>query len=68
MAREIGRVTRVMDRGFAFLRRAGQNDIFAHASAFEPGMFEKLFEGQRVSFEVGTKDGRLRAVDVRSAE
>lgn len=50
-----GTIKRVTHKGFGFIDDgAGRGkDLFFHSSAVEGARFEDLFEGQRVSFNVG---------------
>jgi cold shock protein len=48
-----GVVTRLIrDRGFGFVRSQDGSEIFFHHSAFPPGVFDTLTEGQEMEFEV----------------
>ena len=65
-----GTITSLRDRGFGFVAPDGgdgQQDVFFHHSAVADGGFERLQEGQRVSFdqEVDPRDpSRQRAARV----
>lgn len=39
-------------KGFGFIEREGEQDIFVHYSAIEEEGFKSLKEGQKVAFEV----------------
>ena len=39
-------------KGFGFIAREGQPDVFVHFSAIQGNGFKTLEEGQRVEFEV----------------
>ncbi|HEX2213920.1 MAG TPA: cold shock domain-containing protein [Mycobacterium sp.] len=63
-----GPITRlVRDRGFGFVRTENGGEIFFHHSAFAPGVFDSLTEGQELEFEIEIDPrGRgERARDVR---
>ena len=53
-------------KGFGFITREGESDVFVHHSAIQGNGFKTLTEGQRVEFEVetgtrkGSKPGKLR--------
>lgn len=47
-----GTITKVVDRGFGFIRTDSGRDLFFHMSAVS-ARFEDLREGQRVSFTEG---------------
>jgi CspA family cold shock protein len=48
-----GAVTRLIrDRGFGFVRAEDGREIFFHHSAFPPGVFDSLTEGQEMDFEI----------------
>ena len=40
-------------KGFGFIERAGDSDVFVHFSAIEGDGFRRLEEGQQVEFQVG---------------
>jgi superfamily II DNA/RNA helicase/cold shock CspA family protein len=40
-------------KGFGFIEREGQSDVFVHFSAIEGDGYRRLVEGQEVEFEVG---------------
>jgi superfamily II DNA/RNA helicase/cold shock CspA family protein len=40
-------------KGFGFIERAGDSDVFVHFSAIEGDGYRRLEEGQQVEFEVG---------------
>ena len=58
----------VQDRGFGFITPSDNSkDIFFHASGVEGTDFEKLREGQAVTFETEEAEKGTRAVEVRVA-
>jgi len=63
--REIGTV-KWFDRkkGYGFITRDGQDDVFVHYSAIQSEGFKKLQEGDRVEFLVEERDKGLQAVNV----
>ena len=40
------------EKGFGFIEREGQDDVFVHFSAIQGDGFKTLEEGQSVSFEI----------------
>ena len=63
-----GTITKLMDRGFGFIKGEDEGDLFFHRNAMDGVEFESLREGQEVEFEKGQgRDGRPAAVKVRLA-
>jgi CspA family cold shock protein len=56
----------VRDRGFGFIRDDGGQEWFFHRSAVAQGAFDKLAEGQRVSFDEEASAKGPRAGNVRA--
>ena len=52
-------------KGFGFIAREGESDVFVHHSAIQGNGFKTLAEGQRVEFEVVQGQEGLQARDVR---
>ena len=52
-------------KGFGFITREGESDVFVHHSAIHGNGFKSLAEGQRVEFEVMQGQKGLQAKDVR---
>ena len=52
-------------KGFGFITREGEPDVFVHHSAIQGNGFKTLAEGQRVEFEVVQGQKGLQARDVR---
>ncbi|HWQ59790.1 MAG TPA: cold shock domain-containing protein [Candidatus Fimivivens sp.] len=63
---EQGRIARlVMDRGFGFIARDGQEkDLFFHSKEVEGCVFEDLKEGDMVKFEVSESPKGPNAIHV----
>ncbi len=63
-----GKIARLMDRGFGFIKPEEGEDLFFHRNELEGVEFNNLSEGQEVEFEKGQgRDGRPAAVKVRLA-
>lgn len=52
-------------RGFGFIKRDNEADLFVHFSDITSEGFKTLYKGQKVSYAMGTnKHGNPKAVDV----
>lgn len=51
-------------KGYGFISREGEDDIFVHYSAIQADGFRKLVEGQQVEFSLEETDKGLQASDV----
>jgi CspA family cold shock protein len=51
-------------KGYGFISREGNEDVFVHYSAIQSEGFRKLEEGQRVEFSLEETDKGLQASDV----
>jgi len=51
-------------KGYGFIGRDGQSDLFVHYSAIQGNGFRTLKEGQRVEFEVGQGPKGPQALNV----
>jgi CspA family cold shock protein len=51
-------------KGFGFITREGQDDVFVHYSAIQTEGFRKLVEGQQVEFSLEQTDKGLQASEV----
>ena len=61
-----GKIRRLMDRGYGFIKTEQEEDLFFHSNDLEGVEFNSLSEGQEVEFEKGQgRDGRPQAVKVR---
>ena len=64
-----GTIRRLMDRGYGFIKREGEEDLFFHRNDIEGVEFGSLREGQEVEYEMGRgRGGRPQAVRVRLAQ
>lgn len=52
------------DKGFGFIEREGDSDVFVHFSAIQGEGFKTLEEGQEVEFEVVEGEKGLQAEDI----
>ncbi|EZH64859.1 MULTISPECIES: cold-shock protein [unclassified Geomicrobium] len=52
------------DKGFGFIEREGNEDVFVHFSAIQTDGFKTLDEGQKVSFEITQGDRGPQAANV----
>ena len=63
--REIGTVKWFSNsKGYGFISREGDSDVFVHHSAIQVEGFETLSEGQRVEFSVEQGPKGLQAANV----
>jgi len=51
-------------KGYGFIAREGQEDVFVHFSAIQAEGFKKLLEGQRVEFSIEETGKGLQAANV----
>jgi CspA family cold shock protein len=51
-------------KGFGFIEREGQDDVFVHYSAIQTEGFRKLVEGQQVEFSLEQTEKGLQASEV----
>ena len=57
------------DKGYGFIEREGDEDVFVHYSAIEGSGYRSLVEGEEVEFEVVPgKNGRVQAANVRRTD
>ena len=48
-----GTIRKLIGRGYGFIKTDGDKDLFFHSSALQGVGFEKLQEGQKVSYTEG---------------
>jgi CspA family cold shock protein len=54
------------DKGYGFIRpQDGGENVYVHISALQAGGIEKLTPGQRLTYELLSKDGKTSAVDIK---
>lgn len=65
-----GKIAKLYEHGFGFIRLRGRGDLFFHRSAVEGVSFEALQEGQAVGFERlwDSSQGRFYATGVHLLE
>ena len=51
-------------KGYGFISREGEEDVFVHYSAIQSDGFRKLVEGQQVEFSLEETDKGLQAGNV----
>ncbi len=51
-------------KGYGFISREGESDVFVHYSAIKTDGFKTLDEGQRVEFSIERGPKGLQAADV----
>jgi cold shock protein len=54
-------------KGYGFIEREGESDVFVHYSQIQMDGFKDLKEGQLVSFELVDTSKGLQAANVRAA-
>jgi cold shock protein len=66
---ETGNVARVMDKGYGFIAREGEEkDLFFHMNELQNSDFDSLKEGDKVEFEVTEGDKGPQATKVSKIE
>jgi cold shock protein len=56
------------EKGFGFIERGEEEDVFVHFSAIQGEGFKSLDEGQSVTFEIEQGQRGLQATNVQKAE
>ena len=52
-------------KGYGFIEKEGDKDVFLHVSALEKAGISVLKEGEEVSFDIGENKGRENAVNIK---
>ena len=53
-------------KGYGFIQDdSGEKDVFVHISALEEAGIDRLTEGDAVSFDLTTENGREKAVNIK---
>lgn len=55
-------------KGFGFITREGEEDVFVHYSSIQGEGFKTLREGERVQFEIVEGERGLKAANVFRAD
>ncbi len=53
------------EKGYGFIAREGEEDVFVHFSAIQGDGYKSLMEGQKVEFEVVQGQKGLQAANVQ---
>lgn len=60
-----GTIARLMDKGFGFIKREGEEkDLFFHSNELKGVSFDSLHEGDEVTFEIAESPKGPNAVNV----
>ena len=62
-----GKIKKLTDKGFGFIE-ADRGDLFFHHSSVKGTMFEQLYEGQLVDYQVGEGKKGPCANDVKVSQ
>ena len=66
---ETGIIARLINRGFGFISREGEEkDLFFHSNELKNVQFNELREGDKVTFKVEQGQKGLNAVDINRVE
>lgn len=54
------------DRGYGFIRpKDGGDNVYVHISALQAAGVDKVEPGQRLTYEILSKDGKISAIDIK---
>ena len=62
---ELGKIKKVSDRGFGFIRTSAGEEVFFHRSECQTLAFDSLSEGQEVGFDRESSVKGPRARNIR---
>lgn len=62
-----GTIKTLNERGFGFIARDGEEDLFFHSNDLVDVRFDDLKEGDKVTFEVGSSNKGPKASEVSKA-
>ncbi len=62
-----GTIKTLNTRGFGFIAREGEEDLFFHSNDLVDVRFDDLKEGDKVTFEVGSSNKGPKASEVSKA-
>ncbi len=62
-----GTIKTLTERGFGFIAREGEEDLFFHSNDLVDVRFDDLKVGDKVNFEVSSSNKGPKAVDVSQA-
>jgi len=60
-----GTIKKLTEKGFGFIKTAGDKDLFFHSDSVQGVTFDDLHEGQKVSFTEGKGPKGPRAENVK---
>ena len=56
-------------KGYGFITSEdNQKDVFLHVSALEKSKLRKIRENQKIQFEIKEEQGKLKAINLKSAK
>ena len=54
------------DKGYGFIRpKDGGDNVYVHISALQAAGIEKLVPGQRLTYELFSKDNKISAINIK---
>jgi CspA family cold shock protein len=54
------------DKGYGFIKpKDGGDNVYVHISALQAAGIEKVVPGQRLTYELLSKDNKISAVDIK---
>ena len=52
-------------KGYGFIEKEGDKDVFLHVSALEEAGITTLKEGEEISFDIGENKGKENAINIK---